>query len=401
MSKVNFTKELLLSAKPKEGQDRLVLWDAKVPGLQCRISQNGSATFSVFKRGKGISAERITLGKFPQMTIEQARVEAAKINAAIMLGENPAETRRNNKGELSVYELFNQYLEEYVKMETRSYRSYKSLFDLYIANPLGKRKVSRVDINDIEDLFRKISQQTIKVKKAKNPKEFIEKQKRITANRVVALISSAYNWGIKNRKCKHNPARGVEKNPAKSRDRFLQAEELKAFFKAVHSEENDSIRDYILLSLYTGARRSNVVSMRWADISLKNKIWLIPHTKNGDPVAVPLIDEAIEILENRFNNDSEYVLPGSGKDGHLIDPKKGWKRILEKSGLENLRPHDLRRTLGSWQAITGSSLLIIGKSLGHKSSKATEVYARLNLDPVRKSIETAIQGMLEQTKEGQ
>lgn len=77
----------------------------------------------------------------------------------------------------------------------------------------------------------------------------------------------------------------------------------------------------------------------------------------------------------------------------------GWKRILEKAEIKNLRLHDLRRTLGSWQAIMGSSTLVIGKSLGHKLQKATEVYTRLNIDPVRKSIEAATQAMLKASQQ--
>ncbi|MCX6324663.1 MAG: site-specific integrase, partial [Sphingobacteriales bacterium] len=179
----------------------------------------------------------------------------------------------------------------------------------------------------------------------------------------------------------------------------MQPEELSAFFKAVQDDPNETIRDYVLLSLYTGARRSNVVSMRWDDISLQHKVWRIAQTKNDEPVVIPLIEEAIEILNSRKGNGSPYVLPGTSECGHLIDPKKGWKRILEKAGIKNLRLHDLRRTLGSWQAITGSSTLVIGKSLGHKSQKATEVYARLNLEPVRKSIEAAAQAMLKASKQ--
>ena len=60
----------------------------------------------------------------------------------------------------------------------------------------------------------------------------------------------------------------------------------------------------------------------------------------------------------------------------------------------DLRIHDLRRTLGSWQAATGASLPIIGKSLGHKSLAATQIYARLNLDPVRASVSKATDAML-------
>ena len=77
-----------------------------------------------------------------------------------------------------------------------------------------------------------------------------------------------------------------------------------------------------------------------------------------------------------------------------MEPKKGWKRILERAGIDNLRIHDLRRTLGSWQAKTGASLAIIGKSLNHKNQNTTAIYARLDLDPVRDSINKATSAML-------
>jgi integrase len=84
----------------------------------------------------------------------------------------------------------------------------------------------------------------------------------------------------------------------------------------------------------------------------------------------------------------------TGKTGHLVEPKKAWKRLLDRAGLSNLRIHDLRRTLGSWQAKTGASLLVIGKSLNHKSTQSTAIYARLDLEPVRESINLATTAML-------
>ena len=380
--KVNFTKAFLLEAKPTQGE-RLVLWDAKTPGLQCRISHTGNKTFSVFKRMKGYAAERITLGKFPQMSIEQARAEATKINAAIYMGHNPAEIRRINKDELTLKDLFTLYLEEYSKKKNKSYKSDESVFRLYLEKSLGNKKISKITMSNVSQLHTKIS---IQVRGGQ--------EKRVTANRVLALISSMFNWAIKRGYCKDNPAKGVQKNPEKARDRFLQPEELSKFFEAVNQETNKTIKDFILISLYTGARRSNVVTMKWEDISMQFKIWRIPNTKNNDPVIVPLIDEAIQVLESRKGNKSDYVFPGEGEMGHLIDPKKGWARVLERSGLKDLRLHDLRRTLGSWQAIMGSSTLIIGKSLGHRSQKATEVYARLNIEPVRKSIQVAARAMI-------
>jgi integrase len=89
-----------------------------------------------------------------------------------------------------------------------------------------------------------------------------------------------------------------------------------------------------------------------------------------------------------------WVFPSTGKTGHLVEPKKAWKRILERADLSDLRIHDLRRSLGSWQAATGASLSIIGKSLGHKNINSTAIYARLNIDPVRESMETATSAMM-------
>ena len=85
---------------------------------------------------------------------------------------------------------------------------------------------------------------------------------------------------------------------------------------------------------------------------------------------------------------------GAGISGHLVETKKPWKRILDKAGLKNLRIHDLRRSLGSWQAATGANLSIIGKTLAHKNVSTTAIYARLNIDPIRESMNKATDAML-------
>jgi integrase len=154
------------------------------------------------------------------------------------------------------------------------------------------------------------------------------------------------------------------------------------------------LRDYFLISLLTGARRSNVQEMQWSHIHLERGEWRIPTTKNGDSQTVTLTSEVVEILRARQGSSPTWVFPGSGSTGHLVEPKKAWKRLLERAGIENLRIHDLRRTLGSWQAKTGASLVIVGKSLNHKSPSTTAIYARLDLDPVRESVDRATGAML-------
>ena len=137
--------------------------------------------------------------------------------------------------------------------------------------------------------------------------------------------------------------------------------------------------------------------MRWEDIHLERQEWLIPDTKNDEPLRVPLVAKVIEVLKSRLQKyeQREWVFEGAGKTGHLVDPKAGWKRILQQSGIKNLRLHDLRRTVGSWQAATGANSYIIGGTLGHKDQKSTAVYARLNIDPIRAALEKATDAMLE------
>lgn len=149
------------------------------------------------------------------------------------------------------------------------------------------------------------------------------------------------------------------------------------------------------MALLTGVRRSNLLAMKWEEVNLERAEWRIPDTKNHTPQVITLVPEAIAILRRRKQNAANiYVFPSNSTIGHLVEPKKAWQRILKNAGIADLPIHDLRRTLGSWQARTGASLTIIGKSLNHKSSQTTAIYARLDLDPVRASVEKATNAML-------
>ena len=123
--------------------------------------------------------------------------------------------------------------------------------------------------------------------------------------------------------------------------------------------------------------------------------WRIEETKNHTPQTVTLSPEAIEVLQSRLpSRATKFVFPGIGETGHLAEPKNGWQRVLARAGLANLRIHDLRRTLGSWQAKQGASMAIIGKSLNHKNQNTTAIYARLDTDPVRDSVNAATSAMM-------
>jgi integrase len=124
-----------------------------------------------------------------------------------------------------------------------------------------------------------------------------------TANRLLALLSTVFNKTIEYDLWERpNPASGIKKFREKSRDRFLQSDELPKSFSALLSEPNTDIRDSVLLALLTGARRTNVLSMQWSNINLERAEWCIPETKNGEAQTVALSGEALEVLHNRKVN---------------------------------------------------------------------------------------------------
>ena len=380
--KINFTKAVLDSLLLPICGQRTTYHDKKINGLQIRVASSGVKTFCVRKRVQNGNVTRVTIGRYPDMSIDQARNEATRINALFVEGVDPNSDSRSLKNETTLQELFEEFLKHrrnrrgaYLSITTKS--TYRYDFNSYLAK-WGKRQLSQFKDIDFSRLHTEIG-----------------KEYSTAANRVAALASSLFSYALERKLFNGaNPAQGIKKFPETKRDRFLQSDELPAFFKSLTEEPNSTLRDYFLVSLLTGARRSNVQAMQWSEIHLERGEWRIPITKNGEPQTVTLSPEVVDILRARQGINSTWVFPGTGVTGHLVEPKKAWKRVLMRAGIDNLRIHDLRRTLGSWQAKTGASLVIVGKSLNHKSPSTTAIYARLDLDPVRESVDRATSAML-------
>jgi len=334
----NFTKLEIAQMGPNPDGKRRYVYDSKENGLLVQITSTGRKTFQLYKKHKG-SPIRVTIGTFPDVTIEQARKNAREIKTALASGENPNDTIRAERQEMTFADLFEDYLTRYAKIEKKTWQTDQYYYDRYLAVGLGRKKFSTISKKDIAATHSKIG-----------------RTHQVTANRVFALMSSVFGkaieWGLWE---DENPCQRIKKFSEQSRDRFITKEELPRFFQSLDEDQDGKLRDYILVSLLTGARKANVLSMRWQEVSFEDATWRIPKTKNGDSQTIPLGAEALEILQRRRQDTrSFFVFPGSGKTGHFVEPKKGWRRILDRAGIKNLRLHDLRRTLGSWQTMTGT-----------------------------------------------
>lgn len=378
-STINFTKAAINNLPIPEKGNRFEFYDSKKKGLLVRVSPTGRKTFQVYRWHQG-KPVRVTICIWPDMTIENVRKESDRINAALADGENPNDKLKQQRQEMTFGDLFNEYLERHAKVKKRSWKEDQRQYEQYLA-PLARKRLSTITKQDIATLHSKIGRSA-----------------KTAANRCLALISSVFGRAIEFGLWEGlNPCMGIKKFSEQSRDRFLSADELSRFFQALEQEPNGTARDFFLVALLTGARRANVLAMRWSDLDLNTQTWRIQETKNGTPQTVPLVGPVLEILQERRKKTlSFFVFPGrKSGSGHLEEPKRAWKRICQAAGIDGARIHDLRRTMGSWQAMTGASLPIIGRSLNHKCASTTSIYARLDLDPVRSAMETATAAMLD------
>lgn len=375
--KIIFTFTLIAELPlPKSG--RKTWHDQRTPGLQVRVSPSGVKTFSWFRRTKGGNPERITLGRWPTLSVEEARHHASCLNALVSEGNSPTEQRQAIHEEMTFADFFADYLERWAKVRKRSWRDDASKFRLHLI-PLHDKRLSAITRRDIAEIHARIG-----------------KQQPAFANRILALLSKVFNVGIESGLlAMTNPAKGIRYYRETSRDRFLSGEELQRLMSALRAEK-PLLRVFFLICLLTGARKGNILSMRWEEIDFDRRVWKIQHTKNGLPITIPLVPMAVELLRTlREQTVGEWVFPSArSKPGHLVDPLSAWTRVLARANIHDAHIHDLRRTMGSWQAMTGASLPIIGKSLGHQSQQTTAIYARLDLDPVRTAMEKAADRMM-------
>jgi integrase len=257
------------------------------------------------------------------------------------------------------------------------------------------------------------------------------KRGKFAANHALILLSGMFSKSAKDLgfDLRNNPARGIPRFAEKGRDRVLRLDEVQSLMKAIDSAE-PTMRDFIKMALFTGARRSNVLAMKWDDVSIERATWKVPGevTKSGDPLIVSLAPQVVEILKQRPEY-SPYVFPAmrmapkqvedarrmrdagattraiaealaisqtavcrvlkasfkAEEPRHLSPPKTAWESILKAAGIaERTTIHDLRRTFATALINTGASLTVVAAAMGHKDIRTTQKhYAFASTDTVK------------------
>ena len=365
------------------------VWDDQLKGFGARVYPNGGKRYiaQTFRRGKTI---RVQIGRHGALSFEEAKARARKIIADIDEGRNPNKEKEAERLSPTVAELAERFLKEYVPdhCKPRTRVEYRHAVERYILPVLGSIKVTALGRDDVAALHHEM------------------REKPYQANRTLGVVSKMMNqaeaWGL--RPDRSNPCYHVRKYKEKKRERFLTADELARLGKALDEEESfaPSAATAFRLLLYTGARLSEIQTLKWEHIR-GHRIHL-PDSKTGAKT-IPLNEPALEVLAGTKRVEGNpYVITGTAEGAHLTDLQKPWRRVREAAGLEDVRIHDLRHTFASEAVMGGESLPMVGRILGHTQAQTTARYAHLADDPLQRASERIAsslkRAMSDQGKEG-
>ena len=380
-------REAINALRPMERP--YTLWDTEIKGFGVKVLPSAQMSYVVqFRMGKGRSAKlfKKRIDGVGSISLEKARLRAEAWRDAAASGTNPVKIQQD-QAERTFAKLAEDYLQRHADEKRTKIQDERKL-KRNLLKKLGRKTVSEITHRDIEDVHRALKN---------SPYE---------ANRNIALLSKMFSLAITWSWIKENPAKGIKKYDEDPRERYMDHDEmvrltaaLSAYVDAVaekwpqensyHVIEAKGAVNAIRLMALTGARKGEVLSATWLQFDLKNAIWTKPssHTKSKKAHRVTLSPPAMELVSGMRQDALEgedYLFPSRrSSTGHLKDVKRVWGKILELAEIENLRMHDIRHTFASILASSGSSLLIIGRLLGHTQASTTARYAHLFDDPLR------------------
>ncbi|WIM10765.1 MAG: Integrase [Enhydrobacter sp.] len=385
---------------PPSAKD-VIYWDSELPRFGLRVKPSGARTFIVQYRNSAGRTRKLALGRVGVLTPEEARQRARKALLGVADGADPSAERKAQREDLTVSEAVDLYLAEgpadKPQKKASSWAIDASNLRRHALPLLGSRMVKALVPADIQRFQRDVT-----TGKTKALSKSDKKRGRIrvtggagTAWRATVVLAAMLAWLTKRGLLEANPAEGVELNKLPKRERFLSAAELARLGEAMKRAERDGANSVALnmirVLLLTGARRTEIASLKWRYVDFEHGALRLPDSKTDEKV-VPLGAPALAVLSTIGPGEpDEWVFPAARGHGYFKGMPKVWKRVAGLAGIKvgkeagtlGVRVHDLRHGFASVAAADGDSLYLIGKVLGHTRAETTERYAHLHLDPVR------------------
>ncbi len=353
-----------------------VFWDRDLTGFGVRVYPTGSKVYIAQVRGpKG--PRRVTVGRHGVINADEARKRAASVIARVKAGEEVAPGPVKPAGGPTVADLARRYMEEHVAVRCKPSTGdlARAVVYKHILPALGRAPLAALERAQVAELHQRLGRTPY------------------MANMVVRTLKLMYRlgegWGMVPGGC--NPCRAIVKYPDRKRERFLTDKEYTRLGRILEEAQNRrgsaGAVAAIRLLMLTGCRKSEILSLRWENVSPEAREFRLPDAKTGARV-VSLSPPALKLLSALPRTPgSPWVFPARNPGEHLGSINQIWKSVCSRAGLENVRIHDLRHSYASRALALGESLTMIGKLLGHSQIKTTARYAHLARESVRESAE--------------
>ena len=381
---MKFTNTSIKALKPKS--DRYEEWEDNGKGFGIRVSPTGVKSWIFIYRFNGL-ARRMTLGRYPAMTLAEAHTAHAKANEQFRKGTDPGvlHTQANfdHRGSPTVSQLVDEYIEKWAKPRKRTWEEDARMLSKDVIPYLGRRKAKDIKRRDIILLI----------------DEIVDRGSPIAANRTLRIIRKMFSFAVKRGVLDASPCIEIDA-PAKEnqRERVLTEDEIKMFwFGLDNAKMSDGTKLALKLLLATAQRKGEVTQAEWSEFDLKKGWWTIPKekSKNERTHRVPLSHIALDILKQakELSGDSRWVFPSI--KGRPITPRsisRAVRYISKKNSRRNSKhtppygdyfdidhftPHDLRRTATSMMTSLKIAELDVSKVLNHTVQTVTSKHYNL------------------------
>jgi integrase len=350
MAKISKETVDTLEAKPRPDGSLAdgYLWDAELKGFGCKATPAGRKVFIVQYRigGRSGKAQRVTLGRFGELTPAEARTRAKAVLGRIAEKQDPAAEERERKRKLAG-ETFRDVAERFLATKAKPGRYWQQTRRLIEQNAypgLASKLFATVVRRDVVALL-----------------DETEKRSQATARLLFAALRPIFPWAVDRGIIELNPIAGLKgPKPLASRERVLSTDEIKAFWAAA-GELGWPFGPFFQLLLLTGQRREEVAGLRRTELDLDAGVWCLPsaqdflpqRTKNGQEHRVDLAPQALRILETLLageHHDLIFSTTGKTSISGFSKAKARLDHIMAAKLSKPLRPwraHDLRRSMAT------------------------------------------------------
>ncbi|MCV6599599.1 MAG: site-specific integrase [Alphaproteobacteria bacterium] len=333
-----------------------------MPNITKRTSKSGKVSYRVLVRVKNFPTQSATLS-----SLTKAKTWASKVENEIRDGKYLSQIKAK---EHTVAEMIDRYIENVLPNKPKV--QYDWTFYLNeIKGLIGMYTLHEATLSVLVEMRDKIA-------KVKTRKGTLRSGS--TVNKFLTALSSAYGYAVNEWEwLEVNPMLRVKKmKEAPPRIRFLDDNERKSLLDACKKAKNPYLYPAVVVALSTGARKMEILSLKWDDLDLGNNRAILYNTKNGEVRSIPIVYKSEEVMRELYENrtSDKWIFP-SQDDSKPFDITRSWRKAIKESGITNFRFHDLRHTAASYLLNNGVTLGQLAEILGHKTLQMVKRYAHL------------------------